>query len=36
LSKVIGDFREWQDKDKYGKAFERLMRDLKADEKPGE
>ena len=26
----IGDFREWKDHDKYIKAFERLMRDLKA------
>jgi hypothetical protein len=25
-----GDFREWKDHDKYMKAFERLMRDLKA------
>ena len=26
----IGDFRGWKDHDKYKKAFERLMRDLKA------
>jgi hypothetical protein len=32
----IGDFREWKDHDKYIKAFERLMRDLKADEKDKE
>lgn len=29
----IGDFREWKDHDKYQKAFERLLRDLKAGEK---
>jgi hypothetical protein len=26
----IGDFRGWQNHDDYKKAFERLMRDLKA------
>ena len=30
LSKVIGDFREWKERDKYKAAFERLMRDLKS------
>jgi uncharacterized protein YjbI with pentapeptide repeats len=29
----IGDFREWKDHDEYQKAFGRLMRDLKAEEK---
>jgi predicted adenine nucleotide alpha hydrolase (AANH) superfamily ATPase len=27
----IGDFRHWKDHDAYRKAFERLLRDLKAD-----
>ena len=27
----IGDFRRWKDHDAYQKAFERLLRDLKAD-----
>ena len=27
----IGDFRQWKDHDAYKKAFERLLRDLKAD-----
>jgi hypothetical protein len=32
----IGDFRKWKEHDEYQKAFERLMRDLKAGEKePG-
>jgi hypothetical protein len=26
----IGNFEEWKDHDKYMKAFDRLMRDLKA------
>jgi hypothetical protein len=29
----IGDFTNWKDHDAYQKAFDRLMRDLKADEK---
>jgi hypothetical protein len=29
----IGDFQEWQDRDKYKEAFGRLMRDLKAGER---
>jgi len=29
----MGDFRKWKDHDEYLKAFERLMRDLKAEEK---
>jgi hemerythrin superfamily protein len=29
----IGDFRKWKDHDEYQKAFGRLMRDLKAEEK---
>ncbi len=28
----IGDFRNWKDHDSYQKAFDRLMRDLKAEE----
>jgi hypothetical protein len=27
----IGDFRQWKDRDAYQKAFNRLLRDLKAD-----
>jgi hypothetical protein len=27
----IGDFTEWKDHDSYQKAFERLLRDLKAE-----
>lgn len=30
-SRHIGDFREWKNHDSYRKAFERLMRDLKAE-----
>jgi hypothetical protein len=30
----IGDFRDWENPDSYQKAFERLLRDLKADETP--
>ena len=30
----IGDFSHWKDHDSYQKAFERLMRDLKSEEKP--
>jgi hypothetical protein len=29
----IGDFRDWKDHDKHKKAFDRLMRDLKAEGK---
>lgn len=29
----IGDFNEWKEHDKYKRAFERLMRDLKAEDK---
>jgi hypothetical protein len=29
----IGDFRKWKNHDEYQKAFGRLMRDLKAEEK---
>jgi hypothetical protein len=29
----MGDFREWKDHDKYKQSFERLMRDLKAEDK---
>ena len=31
----IGDFREWKDDDSYQKAFERLLRDLKAEASTG-
>jgi len=27
----IGDFSEWKDHDSYQKAFDRLLRDLKAE-----
>jgi hypothetical protein len=30
VSKVVGDFRKWKEHDKYKKAFERLLEDLKA------
>jgi hypothetical protein len=30
----IGDFRNWKDHDSFQKAFERLLRDLKAEERP--
>ena len=30
-SRLIGDFRLWKDHDNYKKAFDRLLRDLKAD-----
>ena len=30
-SRHVGDFREWKNHDSYRKAFERLMRDLKAE-----
>lgn len=29
----IGDFTRWKDHDAYQKAFERLLRDLKAESK---
>lgn len=32
VGKVVSDFRNWKDHDKYQKAFERLLRDLKLDE----
>lgn len=31
----IGDFSGWKAHDKYKKAFERLMRDLKAEDESG-
>ena len=34
-SRHIGDFTRWKDHDAYQKAFDRLMRDLKADEPTG-
>jgi hypothetical protein len=30
----IGDFRSWKNHDEYKKAFDRLLRDLKAEDKP--
>ena len=33
-SRHIGDFTRWKDNDAYQKAFERLMRDLKAEDPP--
>jgi hypothetical protein len=30
-SRNVGDFRRWKSHDAYSKAFERLLRDLKAD-----
>jgi uncharacterized protein YjbI with pentapeptide repeats len=32
LRKVIGDFRKWKNPEAYQKAFDRLLRDLKAEE----
>ncbi|MBZ5531299.1 MAG: hypothetical protein LAO20_07705 [Acidobacteriia bacterium] len=32
--KDIGDFRDWKNHDKYKKAFDRLLRDLKAEGTP--
>ena len=29
----VGDFTRWKDYDSYQKAFDRLLRELKADEK---
>ena len=34
-SRHIGDFAQWKDHDAYQKAFDRLMRDLKAEEPAG-
>ena len=34
-SRHIGDFTRWKDHDAYQKAFDRLMRDLKAEEPAG-
>ena len=34
-SRHIGDFTKWKDHDAYQKAFDRLMRDLKAEEPAG-
>ena len=31
----IGDFRQWKQHDAYQKAFDRLLRDLKANEPQG-
>lgn len=33
IAKNVGDFRQWHEPEKYKKAFERLLRDLKAEEK---
>ena len=30
----IGDFRNWKDHKRYKTAFDRLLRDLKADDRP--
>ena len=32
-AKNVGDFRLWNEAEKYKKAFDRLLRDLKAEEK---
>ena len=32
----IGDFREWEVRSSYAKAFERLLRDLKATDRASE
>ena len=34
-SRHIEDFTQWKDHDAYQKAFDRLMRDLKAEEPAG-
>lgn len=34
IAKNVGDFRHWKDHDSYQKAFDRLLRDLKAEKKP--
>jgi uncharacterized protein YjbI with pentapeptide repeats len=33
IAKNVGDFRHWNEPEKYKKAFDRLLRDLKAEEK---
>lgn len=33
VSKVVGDFRRWKDHDAYTKALNRLLRDLKSEER---
>jgi hypothetical protein len=33
IAKNVGDFRRWNEPEQYKKAFERLLRDLKAEEK---
>lgn len=33
LAKNVGDFRQWKNHDSYQKAFDRLLRDLKAEDK---
>jgi hypothetical protein len=35
IRRAIGDFTRWKDHDAYQKAFERLLRDLKAEGKDG-
>lgn len=32
-AKNVGDFRQWRDHDSYQKAFDRLLRDLKAEDR---
>ncbi len=32
IAKTVGDFRQWKSHDDYQKAFDRLLRDLKAEE----
>ena len=34
-SRHIGDFTQWKDHDEYQKAFDRLMKDLKAEKPAG-
>jgi len=34
LSKVVGDFRQWRNRDGYRRAFERLLRALREEDKP--
>lgn len=33
IAKNVGDFRKWKEHDQYQKTFDRLLRDLKAEEK---
>jgi hypothetical protein len=33
IAKNVGDFRQWSEPERYKKAFDRLLRDLKAEEK---